>query len=111
MARPDHVTGMVGATASLKVKGLIAERKRINREVREEVLRFLGQHGYAYTPPISNKFMMDVKRPGMEVARALAAEKVYIGRVWPAMPTWVRVTVGTREEMQKFQAALLKVMG
>jgi histidinol-phosphate aminotransferase len=103
-------TGMVGATASLKVKDLVPKRKRINREIREEVLRFLAQHGYAYTPSVSNKFMLDVKRPGMEVARALAAQNVYIGRVWPAMPTWVRVTVGTREEMERFQAALLKVM-
>jgi histidinol-phosphate/aromatic aminotransferase/cobyric acid decarboxylase-like protein len=37
-------------------------------------------------------------------------EKVYIGRVWPAMPTYARVTVGTREEMAKFKTALLKVM-
>jgi histidinol-phosphate/aromatic aminotransferase/cobyric acid decarboxylase-like protein len=27
------------------------------------------------------------------------------------MPTHVRVTIGTPEEMQKFQEALLKVMG
>jgi histidinol-phosphate aminotransferase len=37
-------------------------------------------------------------------------EKVYIGRVWPAMPTCARITIGTREEMAKFKTALLKVM-
>jgi hypothetical protein len=26
------------------------------------------------------------------------------------MPTWVRITVGTRDEMQQFQAAYQKVM-
>ena len=34
----------------------------------------------------------------------------YIGPVWPCWPTHVRVTIGTREEMGKFQAVLLKVM-
>jgi len=40
----------------------------------------------------------------------MAKENVLIGRVWPVMPACVRVTVGTQEEMAKFQAALQKVM-
>jgi histidinol-phosphate/aromatic aminotransferase/cobyric acid decarboxylase-like protein len=104
-------TGMVGATASLQVKKLVSERRLINRDIREEVFTFLEKREFSYTPSVSNKFMLDVKRPGMEVVKALAAEKVFIGRVWPAMPTHVRVTIGTPEEMQKFQEALLKVMG
>ena len=37
-------------------------------------------------------------------------EKVYIGRVWPSLPNYVRVSVGTQEEMNKFKTAFLKVM-
>jgi len=37
-------------------------------------------------------------------------EKVSIGRTWPSMPTYVRVTVGTKDEMAKFQAAFVKCM-
>jgi histidinol-phosphate aminotransferase len=37
-------------------------------------------------------------------------EKVYIGRVWPSMPTCARGAVGTPEEMAKFKTAPLKVM-
>jgi len=33
-----------------------------------------------------------------------------VGRVWPIMPTYVRITVGTQEEMAKFQTAFQKVM-
>jgi histidinol-phosphate/aromatic aminotransferase/cobyric acid decarboxylase-like protein len=54
--------------------------------------------------------MMDVKRPGQEVVKAMAAEKVYIGRVWSAWPTHVRVSIGTKEEMEKFKTAIVKVM-
>jgi histidinol-phosphate aminotransferase len=104
------VTGMVGATASLKVPNLVAERKRLVTEVRQDVFSFLDKHKFSFVPSESNKFMVDVKRPGGEIVRALAAERVYIGRVWPAWPTHVRVTVGTREEMEKFKAAFLKVM-
>jgi len=35
---------------------------------------------------------------------------VIVGRVWPIMPTYVRITVGTEEEMAKFQTAFQKVM-
>ncbi|MGC4050601.1 MAG: hypothetical protein QM757_14590 [Paludibaculum sp.] len=42
--------------------------------------------------------------------KALANEKIYIGRVWPIWPTHVRVSIGTQDEMNKFKAALVKVM-
>jgi len=53
--------------------------------------------------------MVDTKRPGEQVIEAMRKEKVIIGRLFPAMPNHVRITVGTREEMQKFQTAFLKV--
>ena len=52
--------------------------------------------------------MMNVKRPGMDFFKDMAANKVYIGRVWPVWPEWVRVTVGTKDEMAKFKTACKK---
>jgi histidinol-phosphate aminotransferase len=104
------VTAMVAATASLKVKNLVPERRKIIKDVREDVLTFLDKHNFGYVPSVSNKFMVDVKRPGEEAVLALRQEKIYIGRVWPSWPTYVRVTVGTQEEMNKFKVAFLKVM-
>jgi histidinol-phosphate aminotransferase len=54
--------------------------------------------------------LLDTKRPGKEVIDGMAQQNVFIGRIWPIMPTWVRITVGTHEEMQHFQAAYQKVM-
>ncbi|MGD1071302.1 MAG: pyridoxal phosphate-dependent aminotransferase [Bryobacteraceae bacterium] len=104
------ITGMVAATASLKQKNLAPERRKLIGDIREETFGFLEKHNFGYVPSVSNCFMVDVKRPGMEAVLALRQEKVYVGRVWPIMPNYVRVTVGTAEEMKKFQAAFLKVM-
>jgi histidinol-phosphate aminotransferase len=104
------VTGMVGASASLKVPGLVPERRKIIKDVREDTFAFLDKHSFTYVPSVSNKFMVDTKRPGGQIVEAMAAEKVFIGRVWPAWPTYVRVSVGTKEEMAKFKTAFLKVM-
>jgi histidinol-phosphate aminotransferase len=54
--------------------------------------------------------MLDVKRPGGEVLAAMAKKDVYIGRIWPAWPTNVRITVGTRDEMATFQKTFKEVM-
>lgn len=104
------VTGMVGANTSLKVKNLVPERRKIIADIRNDVFDWMTKKSYSFVPSVSNKFMVDVKRPGMEAVKAMAAEKVYIGRVWPAWPTYVRVSVGTRDEMEKFKTAFAKVM-
>jgi histidinol-phosphate aminotransferase len=104
------ITGVVAATASLKDSGLVAERRRINATIRNQTLQWLDQNGFTYIPSESNCFMVDVKRPGQEVRAALATKNVFVGRTWSIMPTWVRVTVGTQDEMAKFQTAFQKVM-
>ena len=103
-------TAVAGAIASLKVKDLVPKRRKIIGDIREDTIAFLEKHDYPVIPSVSNKFMVDTKRPGQEVIDALKKENIYIGRLFPALPTHVRVTVGTREEMEKFKAAFLKVM-
>ncbi len=104
------ITAMVAATASLKSPDLVPTRRKIIADIRGDVFAFLDKHGFDYVPSASNKFMVDVKRPGEEVILAMRREKIYIGRVWPSWPTHVRVTIGTAAEMEKFQRAFLKVM-
>jgi histidinol-phosphate aminotransferase len=104
------VTGMVGATASLKAKGLVETRRRLIAEAREETVEWLQKKGCDVVPSEANMILIDVRRPGREVFQAMLREKVAIGRTWPSMPNHVRVSIGTREEMAKFRAAFGRVM-
>jgi histidinol-phosphate/aromatic aminotransferase/cobyric acid decarboxylase-like protein len=104
------VTGLACATASMKVKTLVPERRAINKRIRENTFAFLDKRSIKFVPSETNFFMMETYRPGAEVARAFLDRKIMIGRVWPAWPTHVRVTVGTQEEMDKFTAALGQIM-
>jgi histidinol-phosphate aminotransferase len=104
------ITALVAASASLKDASLIPERKRINASVRQETFQWLDRNGYSYIPSESNCFLLDTKRPAKQVIDAMAQQNVFIGRIWPIMPTCSRITVGTHEEMERFQAALQKVM-
>ncbi len=102
------ITGMVGATASLKVKNLVPERRKIIGDIREDTFSFLTAQNVEFIPSESNCFMMNVKRNGKAFAADMAQEKVYIGRAWPVWPNWVRVTVGSKDDMSKFKSAFTK---
>jgi histidinol-phosphate/aromatic aminotransferase/cobyric acid decarboxylase-like protein len=104
------ITGMAAASASLEAKYVIPERRKYIADVREETYGFLEKNNFSYVPGKSNCFMIDVQRPVGKVIGALQAEKVFVGRVWPVWPTHMRVTVGLREEMKKFQDAFRKAM-
>lgn len=121
MARPDllmkirqysmgamPITGMVGATASLKSKDLVATRRKIMGDIREDTFDFLTSKNVEFVPSESNCFMVNVKQPVKQFSAAMVAQKVYIGRPWPVWPTWVRVTVGSKQDMAKFKEAFVK---
>jgi histidinol-phosphate aminotransferase len=100
-----------GAGASLRDPTLVPMRRKINTDNREATLEFLEKNGYKYIPGSqANFFMVDVKRPGLAFQESMLNEKIAIGRTWKALPTYVRVTVGTADEMAKFQAAFVKCM-
>ena len=104
------ITAMACAAASLQVKNLVSDRRKLIGDVRENTLEYLSKNNFHYIPSVSNCFMVDVKKPAMDAVLALRAEKVYVGRVWPALPTHIRVTVGLQEEMNKFKTAFSKIM-
>jgi histidinol-phosphate aminotransferase len=104
------VTAIAAASASLSDPNLLADRKRVNAQVRAATFAWLDSNGYSYIPSQANFFLLDTKHPAKEVIAAMAQQNVVIGRVWPAMPSYSRVTIGTGEEMALFQQAWEKVM-
>jgi len=105
------VTGTAAALASLQDKELVAKRRAINKNIREDVFSWMHKKGYQFVPSESCKFMLETGRPGRQVWEAMMAKGVMIGRTWPAWPTHVRVSIGTQEEMNMFKAAIETVLG
>ncbi len=104
------VTALAAAAASLKQPGLVPARRKLIADTRTSTFAWLDSKGYNYIPSVSNCFMIDTGRPGRQVIAALRQQNVYIGRTWPVWPTYVRVSVGTPQEMQLFQTAFENVM-
>jgi histidinol-phosphate aminotransferase len=107
------VATMACAAASLKAgDALIKERMAVNKQARDLAFGHLDKLGVSYLPSESNFFMMAVKgMKGPEVGEAMAKKKILLaGNRWPEWPNHIRVTVGTFEEMGKFNAALSQVV-
>jgi histidinol-phosphate aminotransferase len=104
------VTAMAAAKTSLLQTDLVAERKKTIGDIRTDTFAWLKSGDYRFTPSESNCFMLETNRPGKEVMAGMAARDIYIGRIWPAWPTQVRITVGTHDEMIAFRKAFQEVM-
>ncbi|HEY1502009.1 MAG TPA: pyridoxal phosphate-dependent aminotransferase [Acidobacteriaceae bacterium] len=104
------ILAVAAATSSLQVPELVPERRKINTDIRNDTFSWLTANNYKFIPSQTNCFMVDAGRPGKEVVTAMAQRNVFIGRVWPVWPNHVRVTVGTRSDMEKFQQAWKEVM-
>jgi len=114
---------MAAAHASLQSKTLIPERKAKIGKVREDLFSFFEKNKIKYVPSVSNCILVDTGKVGKDkdgkpdyvqnpvlLAMREAPYHVFAGRVWPSMPTYIRVTVGLPEEMERFKTAFLKTM-
>jgi histidinol-phosphate/aromatic aminotransferase/cobyric acid decarboxylase-like protein len=55
--------------------------------------------------------MTDLRRDVGPVIDALRQRRVEVGRRFTALPTLLRVTLGTRPQMERFLSALGEVLG
>jgi histidinol-phosphate aminotransferase len=104
------IMAVAAANSSLEAPSLIPARKKINADLRNATFDWLTANNYKFIPSQSNCFMLDTGRDGKQVQAAMAKQNVYIGRVWPIMPSYVRITVGTHNDMMAFQSAYKDVM-
>jgi len=104
------VTATQAGIASLKDASLVEKRKKFNADARQETFEWLTAKGIPYVPSQANHFMLDAKRPTQTVIAGMASKGILIGRAWPVWPTYVRITVGTPQEMARFRSAFEDVM-
>ncbi|HEV8239416.1 MAG TPA: histidinol-phosphate transaminase [Thermoanaerobaculia bacterium] len=105
-----NLMALVAASASLADPAYVEASRQRNLAVREECCDSLRARGLHVIPSQANFFMVELGREVKPVIAALRDRGVEVGRLFPALPTHLRVTVGTREEMQAFLAAFDKVM-
>jgi histidinol-phosphate aminotransferase len=104
------VMALAAARGSLADSAHIERSRRLNRETKELVVSRLEAMGYRPIPSAANFLMVDLRRDVGGVIGALRERGVEVGRRFPAMPTFLRVTIGTRPQMERFLSALGPVL-
>ena len=105
-----NILALVAATASLADPEQVEPARRLNSETRSFVSKELDAMGYKHIPSHANFMMVDLKRPVGPVIAAMKQRKVQIGRLFPALPNHMRLTIGKKTEMEAFLAAFGAVM-
>jgi len=97
---------LAAARASLAEEGLVArQRERLNG-TRRWLSSELSRDGRRIIPSETNFVMIDVGTDVKPLVAAFEARGIRVGRRFAALPTWLRVTIGTREETGAFLDAL-----
>ena len=105
-----NIMAVVSALACLKDTEHIARGRKLNTEVKKSVCAELDALGYRYIPSHANFMMIDLRREVRPVLNALRNRGIEVGRLFPALPNFMRVTIGTSAEMKQFLSAFKEVM-
>jgi len=106
-----NVLAIAGAQGALKDDDFYKFSIAKNAEAKKHIYDSLDQMGLEYIPSHTNFVFFKTGRPIAEINEAMKKENVLVGRPFPPMLDWCRISTGTMDEMKLFTNALEKVMG
>lgn len=109
----EHVLGnnsnaavLEAALASLKDEDLVPRQRKLNNDTRRWLCDELEKEGYRYIPSQGNFVMIELDGEVQPVIDAFRQRKILVGRQFPSMKNWLRVSIGKPEEMEAFLTGL-----
>jgi len=101
---------LAAARASLEDEAAVARvRERLN-DTKRRLYVELERDRRRTISSQANFLMIEVGGDVKPVIESFKARKILVGRRFPAMPTWLRVSVGTPGEMDAFLTALREIV-
>ncbi len=105
-----NIMALAAASASVDDQDQVPNGKRLNNDAREFTISKLDTLGYETIPSQANFIMFDCKRPVVPLVQAMKQQGVHVGRLFPALPNHMRVTIGKKAEMESFLNAFKQVI-
>ena len=109
MAFNTSSVAQVAALAAWDDREHVEKSVRLNREGLEFLYGELSRRGVKYVRSSANFLLLELHRQGRDVSAALLKRGVMVRPAW-GVPTAIRVSVGTREQNEKFLQALDQVL-
>jgi histidinol-phosphate aminotransferase len=97
-----NVIALAAGRASLADAAWAEQGRRRNAATRARLVADLGRRGFEVIPSETNFVMIDTRREVKPLIAALHERGVDVGRLFPALPKHLRVTLGKPDEMDRF---------
>ena len=101
---------LAAALASLTDPDLVPRQRKLLNDTRKWLVAEMAKQGRRTIPSETNFIMIDVGGDVTPVIQAFRERNILVGRKFPSLPNWLRVTVGKPEEVQAFAAALPQIV-
>jgi histidinol-phosphate aminotransferase len=105
-----NIMALAAASSSLDDPDHVPNGQRLNSEAKQFTTSELDRMGYKSIPSQANFIMFDCKRPVVPLIQALKQRNVRVGRLFPALPNHMRLTIGKKSEMETFLLAFRQVI-
>ena len=105
-----NIMALAAAIANLDDPDQVPNGQRLTSEAKAITIDELDKMGYKTVPSQANFIMFDCKRPVVPLIQAMKQRTVEVGRLFPALPNYMRVTIGKKSEMESFLNAFKQVM-
>jgi histidinol-phosphate aminotransferase len=97
-----NVIALAAGRASLADPAWAEQGRKRNAATRAHLVAELGRRGFTVIPSQANFVMIDTRRDVKPLIASLRQRGVEVGRLFPALPKHLRVTLGRPEEMERF---------
>jgi len=88
----------------------VADQRRRMISTRDWLCAELKKDGRTYIPSHGNFVMIQLGRDVKPVIAAFRERGILVGRRFPSMPTWQRITIGKPAEMQAYMSGLRQIV-
>jgi histidinol-phosphate aminotransferase len=101
---------LAAALASLDDPDLVTRQRSLLNDTRRWLVAEMDRQGRRTIPSHTNFVMIDVGGDVKPVIQAFRDRNMLVGRKFPSLPNWLRVTIGTPDEIKAFAAALHEIV-
>jgi histidinol-phosphate aminotransferase len=105
-----NVVSLAAAAASIRDTAHIARQRDQIRTSLEATVRAFADVGCKASDSQGNFILVDVKRPAKEFREACEKMGVAVGRDFPPLTNYARITIGTADEMRVANEVFKKVL-
>ena len=101
---------LAAALECLADPDLVPRQKKTLNDTRRWLVAEMTKQARRTMPSETNFVMVDVGKDVTPVIEAFRAKKILVGRKFPSLPNWLRVSIGTRPQTEAFLSALGEIV-